>query len=822
MSQPGKFALRSSSILTRMLMMTLSMAAVAILIAAVTAVNTARNAGFKAQQVSSQALRAQAEQTLVQITEKSASENDLILDQVSNNVKNIAAIAATLYSAPERFASPSFWPVDQHMQAGSEGQYSNRLDDVTSVYLPNTRTLDDAVRQDIQLSAYLDTILEPTLKNNLTAKAIYFGTQNDVLRYYPNIGLGGVLPPDFRVTTRPWYTGSLPEADPQRAVVWTPAYVDATGLGLVTTAAMPVYASGEKLVGVVGFDVTLDTMRAHIEATHFLKTGYSFLMDDSGHAIALTGQGYRDILGRGPAEGEVNPDLNLAQGSFKDIVEKMKAKQSGFQTVSLNGSELFVAYAPLRSTGWSMGSVVAGSEVLASLPALQREIDRSAQQMLITNGLPVLLVVAALMVAMGLLWVKRLVTPLQKLAEAARQIGAGQWDVQLDTRSNDELGLLARTFSQMAGELRGLIENLEQRVAERTRDLKRRSVQVQTAAEAARDITSARDLDTLLTHAVDLIRSRFSYYHAGIFLIDDLGEYAVLQAATGEAGQQMLANKHRLKVGEVGLVGYVTGAGQSRIALDVGEDAVHFKNPLLPDTRSEMALPLKVGGQVIGALDVQSTAGAAFDDEDLTLLQTLADQLAVAIENARLVERLEASLEETRQFYERQVRENWSLTDRRGRVPGFEYDRLHVAPAGRALPPEVLAQVQSGQIVCLETQPAEAGQAPAPAEIIVPVMLRGQMLGVIGVEAEDPAHRWLDDEIAMVRAVAAQAAMTLENARLLEEAQRRAERERLAGEISAKLRISNDPQVIMQTAAQELRLALQAHRAQVLVQAGEK
>lgn len=819
MSQPGKFALRSNSIFTRMLVMTTGMAFIAILIAGVTAINTARNAGSKAQQVSSQALRAQAEETLVQITEKSASENDLILEQVSNNVENIAAVAATLYSDPQRFANPAFWPADRHMQAGPQGQFSNAMSDVTSVFIPNTKTLDEAVRRDIELSAYLETILAPTLKNNLTAKAIYFGSQNDMLRYYPNIGLGGVLPPDFRVTTRPWYTGSVPASDPSRGVVWTPAYVDATGLGLVTTAAMPVYDSSQALVGVVGFDVTLDTMRAHIEATHFLKTGYSFLMDGSGHAIALTGQGYRDLLGRGPAEGEVNADLNLAQGSFKDVIEKMKARQSGFQTVSLNGQELFVAYAPLRSTGWSMGSIVSGSEVLASLPGLQKEIDRSAQEMLVTNGLPVLLLIAALIVAMGLFWVRGLVNPLQKLAEAARQIGSGRWDVQLDTRRNDELGLLARTFGQMAAELRGLVENLEQRVAERTRDLKRRSVQVQTAAEVARDITSARDLDTLLTHAVDLIRSRFGYYHAGIFLIDDLGEYAVLQAATGEAGQQMLANKHRLKVGEVGLVGYVTSTGLPRIALDVGADAVHFKNPLLPDTHSEMALPLKVGGEVIGALDVQSTGGSAFDDEDLTLLQTLADQLAVAIENVRLVKRLETSLEETRQFYERQVRESWSLADRGRTAPGFEYDRLHVAPAGRDLPPEALAQVRSGQIVCLEMQP---GQPDAPAQIIVPVMLRGQLLGVIGVEAEDPAHRWLDDEIAMVRAVAAQAAMTLENARLLEEAQRRAERERLAGEISAKLRLSNDPQVILQTAAQELRVALQVQQAQVLIQAGEK
>jgi signal transduction histidine kinase/DNA-binding response OmpR family regulator len=192
-------------------------------------------------------------------------------------------------------------------------------------------------------------------------------------------------------------------------------------------------------------------------------------------------------------------------------------------------------------------------------------------------------------------------------------------------------------------------QNLEQLAQERTANLERRAVQLQVAAEIARDATTARDLDDLLNQAVNLVRDRFGFYHAGIFLVDEQGKYAILKAATGEAGRAMLERGHKLKVGEVGIVGYVTGTGQPRIALDVGVDAVHFRNPFLPETRSELALPFKVEDRVIGALDVQSRRAAAFDEDDVRVLQTMADQLAVAIEKARLLHETQQKAQELTQ-----------------------------------------------------------------------------------------------------------------------------------------------------------------------------
>ncbi len=192
---------------------------------------------------------------------------------------------------------------------------------------------------------------------------------------------------------------------------------------------------------------------------------------------------------------------------------------------------------------------------------------------------------------------------------------------------------------------RSLIETNRQ-LSVRSRDLERRSVQLQAAAEVSRTAISVRDLDALLSQVTHLISEQFGFYHTGIFLLDETAEYAVLQAANSEGGQQMLERGHRLKVAEQGVVGYVTGTGEPHIVLDVGADAVHFNNPLLPETRSEMALPLKLGAQIIGALDVQSRKEGAFDEEDATVLRTMADQLAIAIENARLLQETQQTVHE--------------------------------------------------------------------------------------------------------------------------------------------------------------------------------
>src|SRR5690606_15491511 len=211
-----------------------------------------------------------------------------------------------------------------------------------------------------------------------------------------------------------------------------------------------------------------------------------------------------------------------------------------------------------------------------------------------------------------------------------------------DVESQDEAGLLARSFNEMAERLNDTLHGLEEKVSERTKELEiisqnnaKRASQFESIARISRIISSTQTIEKLLPQIVENISQEFDFYHVGIFLLDVHKEFAVLAAANSDGGRRMLERNHRLKVGETGIVGFVTQSGQPRIALDVGSDAVFFNNPDLPNTRSEIALPLRVETDIIGALDVQSTETNAFSEEDVNILSLLADQVSIAIQNAR-------------------------------------------------------------------------------------------------------------------------------------------------------------------------------------------
>jgi hypothetical protein len=352
------------SIRNRLLLLLLGTTLIAAVLIAGTAIYVTQTSGRNAQQISGKALINQAEGYLIQITESNARENDHILKDILQDTQRVASYTTSIYGNQEAFSNDNFWIIEEHMHYGSEGQFANGVDDITSVFVPNTHTVDQGTIDDIRLSGYLEHIFKGTLDNSPNIEAIYFGTPQDVVRYFPNIGLGDVLPPDFQASKRPWYRGSTPENNPERNPWWTPPYVDATGLGLVTTAAMPVYSQGGSFIGVVGLDITLNEMKATIEKTRFLESGYSFLIDGKGHAIALPEQGFYDVMGRPPDPDEFYADLTTTNTEFGPILSSMMEGQSGFESINRAGNELYIAYAPLESTGWSMGSVIQSSDVL--------------------------------------------------------------------------------------------------------------------------------------------------------------------------------------------------------------------------------------------------------------------------------------------------------------------------------------------------------------------------------------------------------------------------------------------------------------------------
>jgi len=267
------------------------------------------------------------------------------------------------------------------------------------------------------------------------------------------------------------------------------------------------------------------------------------------------------------------------------------------------------------------------------------------------------------------LFARRLVRPLIQLQEGAAAIGRGELDHTIEVKTGDEIEDLARQFNLMAQslkasqtEIEAYAQELEQRVVERTHDLERRAIQLTTAADVGRAAASILDPETLTHRVVELVRERFDLYYVGLFLLDDAGEYAVLEAGTGEAGRLLKEQGYRLAVGGQSMVGTACAQRQARIALDIGDEPARFDNPLLPETRSELALPLIVGDRVLGALDVQSAQPAAFSEEDIAILQLVADQVAVAVDNARKFLEEAALLEATSPLYRASCRLTTAMT----------------------------------------------------------------------------------------------------------------------------------------------------------------
>ncbi len=476
----------------------------------------------------------------------------------------------------------------------------------------------------------------------------------------------------------------------------------------------------------------------------------------------------------------------VEQGRWGTALQKRQTMMSGMQSNLIEN---------LEQLNDNLQSDVSDQVAeIARLQALARTYS------LIAIGASVIFTIVAI-------WITRrtILAPINQLIRDIQQVSKARIAADLEPIEpmiqRDEIGDLSRAMSRMVGWLRESYGNLEEQVAERTQRLERRSVQLEVAAQVARDIAAARDLESLLYRAVNTIRDQFGFYHAGIFLTDQRQEYAVLRAATGDAGRELLRQKHQLKIGEVGVVGNVAESGERRVASDVGKDQAHFKNPLLPETRSEAALPLVVasveyqGQRVIGVLDVQSVEAAAFDEESLATLQILADQLAIAIQNACLIEESQESMRELEATYRQINQQAWQRMLRSSRVVGYQYDGLTTTPLYKtSLPIEDAEEVRSG----------------SRKPIQIPLRVRGEVIGALDVwlESEEPSEA----EVFLLASISNRLSQTLESARLYEDAQRLAWREQQINLISSQVRNSVNLETILQNTVRELGKSLGASR----------
>jgi GAF domain-containing protein/HAMP domain-containing protein len=611
-----------------------------------------------------------------------------------------------------------------------------------------------------------------------------------------------------------------------------PEYDESAGYTALNMAAPIISESGE-VIGIARTTFRVDAIYQAVGRVQFGETGQVTVIDSAGLVVADT---YPERVGAQVPPSWGTPEMLQMASHWHELVDEEGVPiLTGHATISGIEIEHEDKAKAIRALGWVL--FVTQSQAEAYAPVASATL----------TGFVAIGVFALIAAGLAFVVARTVVTPITDLVGVTRQMAAGDLSARARLRRRDETGELAEAFNRMADEIAGMVGTLEQRVAERTRGL-------QAAAEVSRATTSVLDPDELLHQTVDLVRERFNLYYVGLFLLDEERRFALLQAGTGEAGQKMLAQGHELEVGGDSMIGQCVANAEARIALDVGEEAVRFDNPLLPETRSEMALPLRSRGRVIGAMTVQSTEEAAFDEAHIAVMQTMADQVAVAIDNALLFVETQAALEETEVTHRRYLGQAWTGYARTRAVSGYEQTDTGL----KSLSKEVLPQVQqamaeqrpvvwngdpwAGSARSPSTPRLRSGQTPrhalrqaqdearddagsgrspstlrprsghsgdtdsSPPALVAPIMLRGQPIGALGFRGE--GRQWSDDDIALAEAIAEQLALAADNLRLLDETQRRAAHERLTGEVTARMRETLDMETVLKTAVDEMYQAL--------------
>jgi len=357
-------------------------------------------------------------------------------------------------------------------------------------------------------------------------------------------------------------------------------------------------------------------------------------------------------------------------------------------------------------------------------------------------------------------------------------------------------------------DLQELNQTLEEHVNQRTVELDnanryilKRARRFEAITQVVRAISSIQDLDTLLPRITQVVSEQFDIYHTGIFLLDAPRKFAVLRASNSEGGKKMLANAYKLQIGQSSIVGFVTATGQPRIALDVGTDAVFFDNPDLPDTHSEIALPLRYAGQIIGALDVQSTEKNAFSQDDIEALVTLADQISVAINNTLILEEARKAYAESQKRFGEAALESWKVMQPKSLGLGLQLVDSSIQPLEKPLEGDHIRDAITQEKSVLTSSGNEM------SDLAIPIRLRKQIIGIMNLHSRNN-YSFTQDDVDIAEAVSERLSLAIETATLLQTTQHRADIERVTTEISSKISSSTRFEAILQTAAQELSRAL--------------
>ncbi len=570
-----------------------------------------------------------------------------------------------------------------------------------------------------------------------------------------------------------------------------PEFDESAGVTAFLIAVPLIDAESGQVIGIMRSTLAADELFDLIREARFRQTGRAVLFNRAGRVLFDPAAGPEEEIPRLPmdvwqqfiseaAGSEIVPD---PAGSGELIFGHAIFREEGFDPALTSAQKQAVA--AVAQLGWIVAVRQATDEAFATIDTV---VWASVVAGLVALGLASLI---------AIITARLLIRPLASLSAAADQIGAGNLDTPLPPAGGDEFGRLAGSFRYMIGQLRQLIDSL----AERTKHL-------ETVAVLSEHLSSILSLEELLAEVVNQVKGWFDYYHVHIYLLDQDQERLVVAAGSGLAGEEMKARGHSIAVmAPTSLVARAARTAEIVRVDNVREAEDWLPNPLLPDTYSEMAVPIVLEEKVVGVLDVQEDEIAGLDESDANLLYSLANQIAVAVRNARLFEEAQTALAEAREAQQRYVEQAWD----RARVTRQGAGRVHYSLAETAILNEATI-AKAKQQALMQREPTvvsldegAGGQTASPqAALVAPIILQEVFVGNLQLHGVDPDRKWREGELALITTVIDQVAQVAENLRLLDESQERAARERLVGRVSDRLRQAPDAETLMKTAVDEL------------------
>jgi len=580
---------------------------------------------------------------------------------------------------------------------------------------------------------------------------------------------------------------------------------DESSATFAVNMAIPVYAydSGE-VIGVLRSTYQVGALIDLLAAAQLGRTGEAVLYLPGNQTISV------DNTGLVPAD--------------PDTLTQLQASNSAvYARFAYEGIPSLVSQAPLRAItgepiidqlGWTVTVHQADDEALAPVQAQTQA------------SLLLALVIVALAGATAVGMAQLLAGPITRLTGVARRVAEGDLTARAKVESRDEVGELAETFNTMTGQLRDTIGTLEVRVAGRTR-------QLETVVEVSQRLAGILELSDLMRQVVTLTKETFDYYHAHIYLLE--GETLLMTEGYGEAGAEMKRQGHNIPLAAPrSLVARAAREGRVITVENVREDPDWLPNPLLPDTHSEMAVPVMLGAEVVGVLDVQSDRGGGLTQEDENTMRVLANQVAIAVRNARLFAQTQDALYEAQRLQRLYTGEAWEQFRAARRTTDYEFRQSSLPPLQEVTTPEAMLALEQERTVdfrfpigdfglestdgestkdtkskippgARERNPNPAGQmSKMGAALATPLKLRDEVIGVLGIHDENADRRWSEEELALIEAVSEQMSLAIENARLFETTQRDAWRNQMVSETTAHVWASSEIEEVMKAAVAEL------------------